>query len=100
MEKSTSQPLKGKKKEKEVVVSKIIIIKINDRTHVKVLQKGDKAVVRQGAEIIFNNLKNKSNFDKWWEESIEGLSKSTKLDVVKSEIVDNDAMDKIHTNYK
>ena len=94
MIKSTNQTKKTK------IVSKIIIISLNESTYIKVLQRGDKAVVRQGGEIIFNNLKNKNNFNDWWEKNIDSLSDKIDINVKKSEIVDNDAMIKIHEKYK
>ena len=80
------------------IVSKIVVIKIKG-DHIKILQRGDKVVVRRKGEILFNNLKNKMNFDKWWDETIEGLGNGTELNVVKSEVVDNEAMKLIHGKY-
>jgi len=91
--------VKRKKVDNPKIVSKIVIIRTGDNRHVKVLQRGDKAVVRTGGEIIFNNLKTTANFDKWWENTIDIIGKNNTIDVVKSEVVDNDAMKEIHKKY-
>ena len=88
-----------KPKKTKKIESKITVIKIGN-DHIKILQRGDKVVVRQGAGILFNNLKNKQNFDKWWEETVEAINKTTTMDVIKSEVVDNKAMTAIHAKYK
>ena len=91
--------IKRKKVDKPKIVSKIVIIKISGNRHVKVLQMGDKAVVRVAGEIIFNNLKTEVNFDKWWENTIDIIGKNSTIDVIKSEVVDNKAMKLIHEKY-
>ena len=68
--------------------------------HIKVLQRGDKAVVRQGAGILFNNLKTKDDFNIWWSDTMDVLTRSTDFNVVKNEVVDNKAMTKILAKYK
>ena len=96
---SEDQPKKTTKAKPREIESRIVIIKIGEGIHIKVLQYGDKAVVRQGAQILFNNLKNKLDFNKWWEETLDSIGKKTKIDVVKSEVVDNKAMKDIHSKY-
>lgn len=95
-----NKPNKSAKSTKPDVVSKITIIQLDKTTHIKVLQMGDKAVVRQKGGILFNNLNNRQNFDKWWEDTIDAISKNTKFEVTKSEIVDNNDMVKILAKYK
>ena len=97
---SETQPEKKPKAKvtKPAIVSKIIVIKIAG-DHIKILQRGDKVVVRRKGEILFNNLKTKMNFDKWWKDTIEALGNGTELNVIKSEVVDNKAMKAIHGKY-
>ena len=90
---------KQTKKTKPKIISKITVIKVGG-FHIKILRRGDKVVVRKPGEILFNNLKTKDNFTEWWEKTIDSLEKSTKLDVIKDEIVDNKAMSLIHAKYK
>ena len=85
---------------KPKIISKITVIKLDSWNHLKIMEMGDKVVVRQGAQILFNNLKNKLNFDKWWNETVDGFGENVEIEVIKTEIVSNDAMTKIHSKYK
>ena len=79
------------KPKKPKIVSKITVVKIGGE-HFKILEKGQKVVVRVRGGIAFNNLNNNENFNKWWKATIDALGAETDIDVIKSEVVTNKSM--------
>ena len=80
------------------VTSQIWIIKF-DNDYVKVLRHGVKVVVRCGSKILFNNLKSRRSFDKWWSEYVDSRN-GDHLDITKDVMIKNEDMITIHKNYK